>query len=287
MRVWAGFLPWLPERCDMTSSNYPIDLYRCVACGYEGLAQTQDRVYCSQCGQPYPLLHSQAVDFISPFSGSRLSTIASGQGMDHLPGLGWKHEQIWHSWVLSMLTGESFDAERERHLLQELIGDKDPVLAMGTAYWSQVLLRDDPDRTILGMDTTIGALEEAASQSRSTWSHYSLLRAQTDRMPLRAASLGGVMLGLTSIVQKPTLQEIGRVLQPRGILVSLHGQKSLGWEGMLQPVLSALGVPIYSRSEWQVALQSVGLEIDRYLSFGTLAFTRAIRVETSPNERNS
>lgn len=262
--------------------TYPVQLYRCLACGHEHLAAAPDRIYCPRCGHLYPLLpSSQAVDFLGSLRQGEDGVRTPAQAIVHLPGFGWGYDQLWRPWALSVLTGEPFSAEREAQLLQDLVGEATPVLDLGTAsgYWSRLLLATDPDRLVLGLDLAPGVLEEAARRSRPQWSHYSLLRASATQLPFASASLGGVISGaaLNEMPLAPALQEIARVLRPGGSLVTLHGQKESGWSETLQQILALTGLQFPSRSELKSALAAAGLHLDRYLSFGPLAWVRAIR----------
>ncbi|MEN9202624.1 MAG: methyltransferase domain-containing protein [Thermostichus sp. DG_1_6_bins_120] len=268
-----------------SSSALPVHLYRCLSCGREGLAQSPgreqgrpDRVYCPRCGQVYPLLASGAVDFIGHLSHLPLSL---AQAIAHSPGFAWGYDRLWRPWALSLLTGESFGPDREGKLLMEWIGTADPVLDLGTAggYWSRLLLRADPQRTVIGLDNAAGVLGEAAQQAQPHWHHYHLVRAQAEQMPLVSGAFGAVISGasLNELPLDPSLREIARILKPGGVFVSMHSQKMQGWGQTLQQWLGATGLRFFSESELQEHLHQVGLRLERYLSFGWVAFVRAVR----------
>ncbi len=259
--------------------SHPTDLYQCLACGHEGLAEAWDRLYCPRCGQLYPLLSSQAVDFLN--STARSLTLSPAQSMAHLPGFAWGYDHLWRPWALSLLTGEPFDAGREARLLQDLLGEATPVLDLGIAggYWSRLLLSADPERQILGMDLSAGVLEEAARHSDPAWTGHRLLRATAESLPLISGSLGAVISGaaLNELPLEPALHEIARVLRPGGIFVTLHGQQDPGWGAGIQQILRLAGLQFPHRMQLRTAFTSAGLTVDRYLSFGPLAWVRAIR----------
>ncbi|MCF2972237.1 class I SAM-dependent methyltransferase [Synechococcus sp. Nb3U1] len=266
-------------------SALPVHLYRCLSCGQEGLAQSPereqgqpDRIYCPSCGQIYPLLASGAVDFIGNPPDLRLSL---AQAIAHSPGFAWGYDRLWRPWALSLLTGESFGAEREGKLLTEWIGAANPVLDLGTAggYWSRLILAADPQRTVMGLDNAAGVLVEAAQQARPDWHHYNLVRARAEQLPLASGAFGAVISGasLNELPLDPSLQEIARILKPGGVFVSMHSQQIQGWGQTLQQWLGATGLRFFSESELQQHLLQAGLHLERYLSFGWVAFVRAVR----------
>ena len=261
------------------SPSYPTDLYRCLACDHEGLVEAWDRLYCPRCGQLYPLLSSRAVDFLGALPRPR--SLSPAQSIAHLPGFAWSYDHLWRPWALSLLTGEPFDASREAQVLRELLGEATPVLDLGTTggYWSRLLLRAAPERQILGLDLSAGVLEEAARCSDPAWTHYSLLRAPAERLPLVSGSLGAVISGasLNEIPLEPALQEIARVLRPGGILVTLHSQPDPGWGEGIQQILKLTGLQFPSRAQLEAACTAAGLRLDRYLSFGPVAWVRVLR----------
>ncbi|MEN9224211.1 MAG: class I SAM-dependent methyltransferase [Thermostichus sp. HHBFW_bins_43] len=267
-------------------SALPVHLYRCLSCGQEGLAQSPgreqgsraDRVYCPSCGQLYPVMASGAVDFIGNLSDLRLTP---AQAIAHAPGFAWGYDHLWRPWALSLLTGESFGAAREGRLLAELVEDWDPVLDLGTAggYWSRLLLERDPQRTVIGLDNAAGVLVEAAQQAQPHWQHYSLMRARAEQLPLASGTFGAVISGATlnEVPLEPSLREIARILRPGGVLVSMHSQQVQGWGQTLQQWLGATGLHFFSEAQLQEQFQRVGLQLERYLSFGLVAFVRAVR----------
>lgn len=276
-----------------SSSALPVHLYRCLSCGREGLAQAPkreqgrpDRIYCPSCGQVYPLLPSGAVDFIGNAADLHLSL---AQAIAHSPGFAWGYERLWRPWALSLLTGENFGAEREGQILREWVGEADPVLDVGTTggYWSRLLLAADPERTVVGLDNAAGVLAEAAQQAQPQWHHYSLIRACAERLPLASATFGAVISGasLNELPLEASLAEIARVLKPGGVFVSMHSQRVAGWGHTLQQWLGVTGLRFFSESELQQHLQQVGLQLDRYLSFGWVAFARAVRLSSADGSK--
>ncbi len=267
-------------------SALPVHLYRCLSCGQEGLTQSPrreqgslaDRVYCPSCGQIYPVTASGAVDFIGTSPDLHLTP---AQAIAHSPGFAWGYDHLWRPWALSLLTGESFGAEREGKLLAELVGDRDPILDLGTAggYWSRLLLARDPQRTVIGLDNAAGVLAEAAQRAQPHWQHYSLMRARAEQLPLASGTFGAVISGATlnEVPLAPCLGEIARILQPGGVFVSMHSQQVQGWGQTLQHWLGMTGLHFFSEAQLQEQFQQVGLQLERYLSFGLVAFVRAVR----------
>lgn len=268
-------------------SALPVHLYRCLSCGREGLTQSPgreqgsaaDRVYCPSCGQIYPITASGAVDFIGSSSDLHLTP---AQAIAHLPGFAWGYDRLWRPWALSLLTGESFGSERESQLLAELVGEEDPILDLGTAggYWSRLILARDPQRTVVGLDNAAGVLAEAAQQAQPHWQHYSLMRARAEQLPLASGTFGAVISGATlnELPLDPCLREIARVLRPGGAFVSMHSQQVQGWGQMVQQWLEATGLHFFSETQLREHLQQVGLQLERYLSLGWVAFVRAVRL---------
>ncbi|MDX2270943.1 MAG: class I SAM-dependent methyltransferase [Cyanobacteriota bacterium] len=267
-------------KCLMSVPVLPLELYRCLRCQQEGLAATADRLYCPQCGQIYPRLNPQTVDFIAPFGDPLPMTPA--QAIAHLPIFAWGYEHLWRPRALSVLTGEPFDQEREALLLQALVGDAQPILDLATAggYWSRLLLRQQPHRRLIGLDNASGVLAEASRQTQPEWDHYTLIHAQAERIPLATASLGAVISGasLNELPLQPCLEEIARVLRPGGVLVSMHSQHlAEGWNHLVQQALQTTGLRFYGEDELRTALAAVGLSMQRYLSYGAVAFVQAVR----------
>lgn len=260
--------------------NYPVDLYQCLVCGQEQLLQTHDRIYCSQCGQVYPFLAQRGVDFSSAQKGYSLS---AAQAIAHTPVFAWGYERLWRPWALTLLTGESFESSREAMLLMDLIQDQDPILDLGTAggYWSRLILQKDPQRTLIGLDNSTPVLLEAAHHSQPDWIHYSLLKAQAEQLPLRTGSFGAVISGasLNELSLDPCLSEISRILKPGGVFVSMHSQPVSGAGQVVQQVLQMSGLHFPQQQELEQQLQAVGLHLQSYLSFGWIAFIRAVKMD--------
>jgi SAM-dependent methyltransferase len=267
-------------------SALPAHLYRCLSCGQEGLSLPParepgfavDRVYCPRCGQVYPILPSGAVDFLAT---SPALSLTPAQAIAHLLGFAWGYDRLWRPWALSLLSGESFGSEREGQLLAELVGEADPVLDLGTAggYWSRLLLARDPQRTVIGLDNAAGVLAEAAQQAQPQWQHYSLVRARAEQLPLASGAFGAVISGATlnEVPLDPCLEEVARILRPGGVLVSMHSQPVQGWGQVVQRWLETTGLRFFSADELRQHLEAAGLQLERYLSFGWVAFVQAVR----------
>jgi len=268
-------------------SALPVHLYRCLSCGQEGLSLPPprepglvvDRVYCPRCGQVYLILPSGAVDFLAT---SPALSLTPAQAIAHLPGFAWGYDRLWRPWALSLLSGESFGSEREGRLLAELVGEADPVLDLGTAggYWSRLLLARDPQRTVIGLDNAAGVLAEAAQQAQPHWQHYSLVRAQAEQLPLASSAFGAVISGATlnEVPLDPCLREVARILRSGGVFVSMHSQQVQGWGQTVQHWLEATGLRFFSADQLRQHFAQVGLRLERYLSFGWVAFVQAVRL---------
>lgn len=268
-------------------SALPVHLYRCLSCGQEGLnlppgrepGAAADRVYCPRCGQIYPITPFGAVDFLA---AARDLPLTPAQAIAHLPGFAWGYDRLWRPWALSLLSGERFGSEREGQLLAELVGEADPVLDLGTAggYWSRLLLARDPQRTVIGLDNATGVLAEAAQQAQPHWQRYSLVRARAEQLPLASGAFGAVISGATlnEVPLDPCLREVARVLKPGGVFVSMHSQQVQGWGQRVQQLLEATGLRFFSADQLRWHFAQVGLRLERYLSFGWVAFVQAVRL---------
>lgn len=262
----------------MAVSFHPVHLYRCLVCGQEGLNITEDRIYCPQCGQVYPLMHERIADFLSPLPAA--PALSPAQSLAHTPLFTWGYERLWRPWSLSLLTGDSFPPEQEASLLRELVGEPSTVLDLGAAhgYWSRMLLTQRPELTLIGIDNAAGVLRESLHQIQPQWTHYSLIRAQAEQLPLATNSVQAVVIGATlnELPLVPCLQEVARVLQPQGVLVSMHSQRvDEGWGHWAQQSLKLSGLQFFSRDELTAACEGVGLRVQRYLSYGVIAFIQA------------
>lgn len=260
---------------------HPVDRYRCLVCAHEGLAQTQDRIYCPQCGQIYPQRSDRIIDFLP--NQTDPGTMTPAQAIAHVPGFGWGYDRLWRPYALSVLSGETFAAEREAALLNELIGTAAPILDLGVAagYWSRMVLARRPDLSITGIDLSLGVLREAEQQAQPRWIGYGLLRAQAEHLPLATGSIGAVISGgsLNELPLLPTLQEIRRVLRPGGVFVSMHSRSTEGMGRTIQEWLQWTGLRFYTEAELRQVTTEVGLPIQRYLTFGGIVFMQAIRRE--------
>jgi ubiquinone/menaquinone biosynthesis C-methylase UbiE len=141
-----------------------------------------------------------------------------------------------------------------------------------------MLLSRRPELLLIGVDNAVGVLREALQQVQPHWIHYSLVRAQAEQLPLATNSMQAVVIGasLNELPLVPCLEEVARVLQPQGLLVSMHSQRvDEGWGHWAQQTLKLSGLQFLSRDELTAACESVGLRVQRYLSYGLIAFIQA------------
>ncbi len=264
-------------------SRFPLHLLQCLVCAHEGLAGAADRVYCPQCGQIYPISDDRILDFMS-VSSTRAS-LTWAQSIAATSTFAWGYDRIWRPWALSFLSGEAFSTEREAALLDDLLGDADPILDLATAsgYWSRLILNKRPITTVIGLDQASEVLVEAARQALSEWTHYSLIKARAEDLPLISGSMSAVISGasLNELPLKPCLQEVARVLKPGGVFVSMQTQPGEGLTDWIQSFLQLTGLQFFSEAKLRQELAAIGLHMDRYLSYGVISFIRATRIEAT------
>jgi len=259
-------------------SAYPLDQLQCVTCDHVGLSATSDRVFCPQCGQVLPVVDG----ILDCLATVRPSPLTPAQSVAQSPVFAWGYERLWRPWALSILSGEAFPPHREAQVLQELVGDAELVLdlATGCGYWSRMLLAQDAQRWLVGLDQSLAVLQEAQRQRQPHWRRYSLVRATVERIPLAPQSVSAVISGasLNELPLVATLQEVSRVLKPGGVFVTMHSRQGEGWAETVQQVLGTMGLQFYSEMDLRQHGDPVHLKLQRYLTYGAVAFAQMVKV---------
>jgi SAM-dependent methyltransferase len=208
-----------------------------------------------------------------------------------LPGAGPAYEPLWRAHSLTLLTGESFPAERELRIISDLVGLErgGTYLDLGcsTALYTRHLARAlDGRGEVVGMDISPSMLKEAARRARKIGARPSFVRADAHNLPFADASFSGAVCGGTlNELRDPAraLRETRRILQPGGRLAVMGILRAKTQRGRrLQRILSTGGVRFFDPDEVTSLLDHAGFEPDAPRRHGLIFFLRAVLKISSP-----
>lgn len=261
---------------------------KCPRCGTRGLTMNtkssdellpeNGEAICNQCGARFPI-RDHVLD-VSQRDDTRLLTLAGLS--NYLPLLPWGYENIWRPRSLTMLSGESFPAEREIKLLNDWLAvqPNELIIDLGssTDLYARGIGKQNADATIIAIDMATGMLKAGHNYARRDGvKNIAHIRAPAQRLPFIDASAdalvcGGSLNEFRSMSE--ALLEAQRVVKPTGRMfaMSLLKAKSLaGRIGQWNARLSGISFP--SLDEFNAMIHSSGWTRERQQVFGTVVFT--------------
>lgn len=260
-----------------------LDWVTCPACGEADWQTTHaghDFVHCLACQSTY-----EVVDGILNLlpHGPHFRTPA--QWMNFTWPVSWGYENVWRRRSLTLLTGEPFGFERELALLDEWLAAEPPGLVLDLAcshgLYARSLARSASvrgvSREIIAIDNSLLMLRQASRRIRyENLTNVHLLCAEGEQLPLRTASIDGVVCGgsLNEFkIPDLVIQDASRVLKPGAFFFSMHLlASSTPLLRRAQALPAAGGIHFWTASEIHTMFAGHGLTLERRAEFGMVAF---------------
>lgn len=239
-----------------------------------------DIVDCLACQSQYRIVDG-ILDLLP--SGPHFRTPA--QWMNFTWPVAWGYENLWRQRSLTLLSGEAFGFERELALLDAWLspaaGGLWVDLACSHGLYARSLARSSSDhgvpREIIAIDNSLLMLRQASRRVRhENLDHVHLLHAEGEQLPLRTASIDGIVCGGSlNEFQVPDLviQDAARVLKPGAPFFSMHLLRSATPLGRrAQAIAAAGGIHFWTAGAVHDLFAARGFNLERCAEFGVVAF---------------
>jgi SAM-dependent methyltransferase len=200
------------------------------------------------------------------------------------------YEWPWRLNALTLLSGESLPFERERAILDEMLG---PVegglwldLGASTGLYGRWLATRVADQAgqVIALDFAWPMLRVARDRAlREGHPNLAFVRARAEALPFATGTLGGVVSGgtLNEFGGRvgDALQEVARALRPGGAGLFMHLLVAQSrWGRAVQKLaVEPGGIHFWDRDATARLFERAGLRVTGMGATGIVAFTRVVR----------